>query len=184
MLWSAANPIFASNYVADLHLVVVDHICGLIGRPTVRLEEDMVVQNCVFEGDLTAQAIDESRGSFNGRRESDNRRQLNGVFGSAFGVCKIATFPVITRRLLERALFLTHLFKALGGAIAMISFAGFQEVVYVTTVQIQPLGLNVGAEWPSDTWTFVPVDAQPTKAIQDGLLRPRNHTSLIGVFDA
>ena len=53
----AGKPLLGTHDVADAHLVVVDHVGQMVGGEAVRLEDNEVVDDGQFNGNLAANEV-------------------------------------------------------------------------------------------------------------------------------
>ena len=168
VLGDAGQPLVGPHDVADLHQVVVHHIGQMIGRVAVGLEEHQVVQAGVVHGDVAVEYVMEGGLALQGDLEAHHRHDALGlVVGTLFGG-QIATVAVVAKGwLAPTPLLLPQLGQALRAAVAVVGMAGFDELASVLLVDVQPLGLEVGAVVAPHLGPLVPLQAQPAQALHD-----------------
>ena len=161
--------------------MVVDDDRQVVGRESVRLDDDLVVgMRCVG---LAADQVREP-GVKIGRDEHPHDRDLReaGEGGALFAGLAVAQ-AVIPGRLLGLLLRLAHLRQPLGGAPAVVGVPALQQPVDIRGVAIEPLGLAVGRERPTDVRALIPVEAQPVQGVEDLRLAVLTEPGLVGVLD-
>ena len=79
VLGGGRDPLLGADDVGDLHEVVVDDVGEVIGGEAVGLEQDLVVDVVVGEGDGAAQLVAKGCLSLDGDLEADDRRAAFGL---------------------------------------------------------------------------------------------------------
>jgi hypothetical protein len=69
------------------------------------------------------------------------------------------------------------------GAITVVGISLGDQPLGQVVVDIEPFRLKIRAEWSADFRALVPIDIQPTEAIQHGLDGPWDEARLVGVFN-
>src|SRR4030042_1945051 len=119
--------------------MVINYVCQMISRITVRLEENKIIKCTVFKNYLTAQQIIErglalERGLEAHHRDNPTRLHLDLLFWR-----KVAAVAVIARWLLSLHLLLTHRIQPLRRAVTMVSKLMLQQFISRLVVKLQLL---------------------------------------------
>ena len=181
----AGQPFVAAEDVADLHGVVIDDGGEVVGGEAVGLEQDVVVQEAILEGDVAAEGVGDNGGAFVGHLEADDAAAalMRDRFAD-LGVGEGAAVAVVAGGLLGLLLGLADAVESFGGAGAAVGVAGGEQLRGGGLVAGQSLGLAVGGVRPADVGAFVPVEAEPAEALHDAVFRTGDGALLVGVFDA
>ena len=178
--------VVAANDVGDLHHGVVDDGRKVIRRRAIGAEDDKVVELLGVEGHLAVDGVvDTDVAAVLGHLDA----QDVGLAGLDAAACllgiKIAAAALIA---LEGILALLGGLaigvELLLGAEAGIGLALVPELLGGLLVQVQALGLGVGAKAAAHLGTLVPVQAQPTHGAQDDLRILVGGAGGVGVVDA
>ena len=170
--------------MGDAHQVIVDHDREVIRRKAVALHEHLHVHLRPGDLDHAAQAVFHPAGAVPGHAQADHRRFAGGQAPVALFFGHAQTVPVVAGVLPPFALGAAQGVQALGGAETMERVALGDEALGVLAVKRHPFALAVRAVRAADVRTLVPVDAGPAQGRDDGRLRRRRGTRLVGVLDA
>ena len=178
--------VIAADDVGDAHHRVVDDGREVVGRGAVGAEDDEVVELLRVEGHVAVDRIvDDDVAAVEGHLDAQDVG-LAGLDAAAglLGI-KIAAAALIA---LEGVLALLRGLavgvELLLGAEAGIGLALIPELLGGLLIQVQALGLGVGAKIAAHLGTLVPVQAQPTHGAQNDLRVLVGGTGGIGVVDA
>src|SRR5690606_20211210 len=115
----------------------------------------------VLHLDVAVDQVVEGGDALGGDLQADRVGQV-GLVGAIPAGAGVAVLPLLLLRPLPIGLDL------LGGAIAAVGLALGEEAVDVAAVDVAALRLEVGRVWTADLGALVPVEAEPTQAVEDG----------------
>src|ERR1700736_680705 len=161
--------------MADSHLVVVDGEGEVIGRVSIGLQQDVVVERVVTEADGAHHQVLEGCRALRRNRLTDDKT-LAGP-GAALGVLPRdgPAAAIVPLRLVSRPLLSPHLLEALGRTETAVCGAGFEQDGGGLRVDRLAFRLN--------QWRFVPVHPQPAETFLDRCLAARLQAGAVGVLD-
>ncbi len=160
-----------ADHMRDAHQRVVHDDGKIIGRVAVRPENDQIIQHRVVEDHRALDEVVHYRLAF--LRGFKSQGRLTGRFG---GQAKTAAPAVIPRRQALGLRLLPSGFKILSSAHAPVRPALLEQPKRMAGVQRHPLGLAIRP--------FVPIEAHPLQAFEDGLDGLVGRTALVGILDA
>ena len=70
MLGAAVDPFLASNDVGDVHQAIIDHVCEMIGRASIRFSKDLMIHLRPRYSNLVAKLVMKNAFSLSGDIES------------------------------------------------------------------------------------------------------------------
>ncbi len=189
MLGCGGDPLFGADDVGDAHEVVVDDVGEVVGGEAVGLEQDLVVDVEVIEGDVAAQFVAESRGAgrvqgMRGDFEADGEGLAAVGAGLRLLGAEVAGAAGVFRGLLGGHLRLAlgfELFRSFEGAVGV---AAGEQLVGVLAIDFGAFGLAIGAARAADVGAFIPTEAEPAQGIEDHLLAGVDEAGAVGVLDA
>src|SRR6185437_9078091 len=183
VLRGAADPLVATQDVGDLHQVVVDHVRQVIRRPAVGLEQYLIVDQLVLEGDLATKDVVKRRLSGFWHRQTHDTRLAVPRSLFLLGPAEVTAEAIVARWLFARFLGRAHFGQPLKCTEAAVCVAARDELVGVAAVDWQALGLEVRLKRPSDLGPLVPLHAEPAQALVNRFQRAGGDPILIGIFD-
>ena len=128
--WGTRQPLVCSKDVGDLHQVIVNYISQMIGRISVRLEEDKVVQGAVIEGHFSLNQVVEAGRSLKRGLEPNYWGDVLSFQFVPLLLAQVATAAVVgAHGFLALGHFGAHLCKPLRGAIAFVSVASLLQLL-------------------------------------------------------
>ena len=74
VLRTGGNIFVSANDMRDSHQMIIDHVCEIIGREAVRLDEDHVIELAVVYRDVSVKLIVEGRGALSGIVLTNDKR--------------------------------------------------------------------------------------------------------------
>ncbi len=184
VLGHRCQPLFAARHMGDLHQMVVDDICHVIGRHAVGLDQHLHVDRFPRDRDIAIDAVMEIAGAFGRDLHAHDGRLARFHLGGDFFRLQVKAKTVIARRLTGGALCFAHFFQALRGAEAAEGVALVEQVLRVRPVHVLALGLAVGAVRATDIRAFRPGQAGPFQRFQNLLFIFARGARGIGIFDA
>jgi hypothetical protein len=165
--------------VRDAHTVIVDHDGQVVGWEPVGLEQNLIIDRRIVEGDLTAKHIANDRLPGQGHLQPHNVRTI----GRNFAGRARPAMPVIHQWLLPGALNIANGFQALRRAVTAIRMTVGDQTFSDILVQSQAFRLDVGTRrtanretrWISNAgvgklvepWTLIPLESKPPQVIHD-----------------
>ena len=178
--------VVAADDVGDLHHGVVDDGREVVRGRAVGAEDDEVVELLGIEGHLAVNGVvDDDVAAVLGHLDAQDVG-LAGLDAAAglLGIKVAAAALVALEGVLALLSGLAVGVELLLGAEAGIGLALIPELLGSLLVQVQALGLGVGAKVAADLGALVPVQAQPTHGAQDDLRVLVGGASGVGVVDA
>ena len=178
--------VVAADDVGDLHHGVVDDGREVVRGRAVRAEDDKVVELLGVEGHLAVNGVvDDDVAAVLGHLDAQDVG-LAGLDATAglLGIKVAATALIALEGVLALLSGLTVGVELLLGAEAGIGLALIPELLGGLLVQVQTLGLGIGAKVAAYLWALVPVQTQPTHGAQDDLRVLVGGTGGVGVVDA
>ena len=178
--------VVATDDMGDLHHGVVDDGRKVIRGRAVRAEDDKVVELLGIEGHLAVDGIvDNDVAAVLGHLDAKDVG-LAGLDATAglLGIKIAATALIALEGVLALLRGLAVGVELLLGAEAGIGLALVPKLLGGLLVQVQALGLGVGAIVAAHLGTLVPVQAKPTHGAQDDLRVLVGGAGGVGVVDA
>src|SRR4051812_5923885 len=132
MLWRRREPLLRTNHMRDTHQMVVDDVGEMVCRIAVGLEQHLVVDLLVVEGDrLTKRVVHDGCTTF-----LDLETYHTGLSLSGSGLCRaqMAAVPIVAQHLFLLALLLAHGFQTLRGAPTAVGCTGSNELLGITLI--------------------------------------------------
>ena len=163
--------------MGDLHVVVVHNRGQVIGGEAVALEQHVVVEQGVLEGDFAAQLVVDDGLALRRHGEADDVLDAGADAESAAAALSAARPLGLLPRFAQRV-------QALRGAVAAVGLALVEQPIGRLDVERQPLGLAVGAVRPADVGAFIPVQTEPAQRVEDQFFGSLDGAGLVGVLDA
>ena len=178
--------VVAANDMGDLHHGVVDDGSEVVRGRAIGAEDDKVVELLGVEGHLAVDGVvDDDVTAVLGHLDAQDVG-LSGLDSAArFLGIEIAAAALITPEgvpALLRGLAIG--LELLLGAEAGIGLALVPELLGGLLVQVQALGLGIGAKIAAHLGALIPVKTQPTHGAQDDLRVLVGGTGGVGVVDA
>src|SRR5215469_10236492 len=156
----------------------------MVRREAIGLQQHLIVNVEVIEGDVSTQFIAEGRRAIERNLQPHSERLAGGEVCVYLLLRKIARAPSILRWLLGgelRPSLGLELFRCFECAVRM---AGVEQFLAILAVDFGALGLTVGAMRAADIRAFVPVQADPAQRLEDHLLAGRDEPGTIRVLNA
>ena len=178
--------IVAADDVGDLHHGVVDDGREVVRGRAVGTEDDKVVELLGIEGHLAVDGVvDDDVAAVLGHLDAQDvgLAGLNAATG-LLGIKIAATTLIALEGVLALLRGLTVGVELLLGAEAGIGLALVPKLLGGLLVQVQALGLGVGAIVAAHLGTLVPVQAKPAHGAQDDLRVLVGGAGGVGVVDA
>ena len=174
--------VIAADDMGDLHHGVVDDGREVVRGRAIGAEDDKVVELLGVEGNLT---VDADVAAVLGHLDAQDVG-LAGLDAAAglLGIKIAATALIALEGVLALLRGLAVGVELLLGAEAGIGLALVPKLLGGLLVQVQALGLGVGAKVAAHLGTLVPVQAQPTHGAQDDLRVLVGGAGGVGVVDA
>ncbi len=144
------QPFGSTNNVRDLHQVVVHGGGQVIQRQSVRFDDDVIVQNAVFDGNRASNDIGYRGRAFFGRLESNDVFFAGCHPPGSFIRVQVAAGAVIMGGFLAFLLFLAYLLQPVGRAKTIIGISGLDQLFGVLLVNLLAFRLAVRAIWAAD----------------------------------
>src|SRR5690606_11819191 len=175
--------ILAANHMGDLHVVIVRDDGEVIDGRSVRARDHHVVDVLMVDGDGAADQVVELGAA---------RRDLETHDGRLAGIDPALRLlsrnrraqPVVSDPPLRGPLRFAELVETLLRAEARIGRARIEKPEHELAMPPLALALEVGPVRSADVGTFVPVETEVAKAIEDGAHGLGRRALAIGVLDA
>ena len=178
ILGGAAEVLAATDHVGDAHEVVIDDVGEVVGRQTVPLNEDLVVQSVVIYGDVAENGIVEGGGSGGGDLLPDDIGLPGRYPGLGFSGIQI---PARIGGTVEVAAVLLALRLF---AEAVIGMSLFHQQFCIAAVGVTTLRLDIGSHRTSYIRTLVVVQTTLRHGAVDHIGGALHQAALVGVLDA
>ncbi len=178
--------VIAADDMGDFHHGVVDDGREVVRGRAIGAEDDKVVELLGVEGDLAVDGVvDDDVAAVLGHLNTQDVG-LAGLDAAAglLGIKVAATALIALEGVLALLRGLAIGVELLLGAEAGIGLALVPKLLGGLLVQVQALGLGVGAKIAAHLGTLVPVQAQPTHGAQDNLRVLVGGAGGVGVVDA
>ncbi len=184
MLGRARDPLFAAKDVRDLHQMVVDDVCEVVGRHPVRLDQHLHVDAGVLELDRPPAKILYDARSLARNDHAHDVRLARG-FPARDLLRRIgAAQAVVARRLVGGALGDAHLIQTLRRAEAFKGVTRRKQLLDVLAINRGALALTIRAVRAADVRAFIPIEPAPAQRLQDRPLALAGAARSIGILDA
>ena len=187
------NPLLGPHHVGNLHEVVVHDVGQVVGGEAVAFQQDGVgVDVLVLPLDVPQEGILEPGDSLHGNLEPDDVGLAGVKVGLNLLRGKVAAVAVVSGGHLVHGLDGADSVKTLGIAEAVVGLALFHQLLGVLLVQVEALGLDVGAVFAALFAALVPLNAQPGHGVVEvldvflsvagavGVLQPQDELAAIG----
>ena len=169
--------------MGDAHHVIIHHRGQMIKSPPVGLQNNGIFQLTVIDGNITAQHVMYHRRPFMRNLQPNHMRFTRG--NPAFGLIQrdIAAVPVIMRKFIIFSLLFAHLFQTFRRAETIVCRAHFNQLFGHFLIDFFPLCLTIRAVRAAYIRTLIPLDPQPVQTVNDFLLRSRDITCAVRIFN-
>jgi len=174
----------AADDMGNAHQVVVHDVRKVVGRHTVGLDQNLVVQLPDIDLDMTVDNIVKARHAAFGDLLADDIGLARGQLGGNFLGGQMAAVAVVVGHFARSALGLVHFVQALLGAEAVVGFARLDQLLGVLLEHAHALALHVGADGAADVGTLVPGQTGSLERAVDDVGSALDQTALVGVFNA
>ena len=178
----AGQPLLSPHYVADLHQVVVRDVGQVVSGEAVGLEHHEVVGQAVLKRDLPPDQVVDFGDALEGHLEPHDGRRTGRIQVAPLRLGEAPAAPVVPRRLLSAGPLLPRRGQPFLGAVAAIGAPGLHQAPGLTAVDVESLGLVVGAVRASRLGPFVPVQSQPAEGVQQLFCGAIHLAGLVGVL--
>ena len=168
--------VVAADDVRDAHVEIVDHHAEVVRRHAVGSQEHEVVELAVRELDGSLHQVVPGDAALFRRAKAHHRLPARRRHEAARFRALGPPASVVLRLLAARRLLLAQRFELLARHVVVISVAGADQLVGHLPVACEALHLEERA--------LVPVDAEPTQAVDDRLDRSLRRALEIRVLDA
>ena len=163
--------------MGDLHEMVVDDVGEIVGGHAIALQEHLVLQFLVGDGDVAMEHVEEGRLPVQGHFLADDIGIPVFHVTVDFFPAQVAASTVITAVSFAGFLF----FRVAEAAVGM---AFLHEFLGVFPIEIHALALDIGAVLPSDVRAFVRDDMCQFQGALDEVHCIRYVAGAIGVLNA
>ena len=166
--------------MGNVHQVVVDDVCEIIGGIAVGLQQDLVLQLFIFNGNLPEYRVLEGGGTL-------CRHLLPDHIGGA-GIQQALDFlggqiPAVTVIAAE-AIFLMEGFQPFLGAEAVVGLAFPDKLLCIGAIGVLPLALDIGAIFSANIGAFIVVQAHLLQGVVDHIHCALHQPFLVGILNA
>ncbi|MCY1302733.1 hypothetical protein D9M70_524100 [compost metagenome] len=184
VLRHGSQPLLAAGDVGDLHQMVVDDVCHVVGRHAVGLQEHLHVDGVPRDFDVAIDAVVKLARALGRDLHAHDMRLAGGNARRHFFGRKVEAKAVILRGLAGGALALAHLLQSLGRAETAEAVTVLDDLLDIGTVHVLAVALAIGAIGTTDIRTFRPFEPAPFQRVQHLLFELRRRAGRIGVFNA
>ena len=170
--------------MGNAHQVVVHDVRKVVGRHTVGLDQNLVVQLPDIDLDMTVDDIVKARHAALGDLLADDIGLTRGQLGGNFLGGQVAAVAVVVGHFARSALGLVHFVQALLGAEAVVRLAGLDQLLGILLEHAHALALDIGADRAADVGTLVPGQAGSLERAVDDVGSALDQAALVGVLNA
>ena len=170
--------------MGNAHQVVVHDVRKVVGRHTVGLDQNLVVQLPDIDLDMTVNNIVKARHAALGDLLADDIGLARGQLGGNFLGGQVTAVAVVVGHFARGALGLVHFVQALLGAEAVVGLARLDKLLGVLLEHAHALALHVGADGTAHVGAFVPGQAGSLERAVDDVGSALDQTALVGVLNA
>ena len=174
----------AADDMGNAHQVVVHDVRKVVGRHTVGLDQNLVVQLLDIDLDMTVDNIVKARHAALGDLLADDIRLARGQLGGNFLGGQVAAVAVVVGHFARSALGLVHFVQALLGAEAVVGLARLDKLLGVLLEHTHALALHVGADGTAHVGALVPGQAGSLERAVDDVGSALDQAALVGVLNA
>jgi hypothetical protein len=164
--------------------MIIDDVCQVIGRETVRFLQNLVVNLIIANFNFTSEFVRKLSDSVCGHGKTHNERHSISLFRSDFRWAQGPAMAIIPRFDSRSFLILPHFRQTISGTKARVSRALFHKDISVFLVDFRPFTLAIGTIITTNVGTLIPGQAQPLQTIYNHLLRRSSTAGTVRVFDA
>ena len=174
----------ATDDMGNAHQVVVHHVCKVVGRHSVGLDEDLVVHLAVVDLNVAVDHIVKAGHARAGDLLADDIRvacfqMLPDLFRG-----QVAAAAVVVGHLAVRALLRVQGLQPLLRAEAVVSLALRHQLLGILLEHAHPLALHIGAHRAADVRALVPQQAGLPHGVVNDVHRALHIAALVGIFNA
>jgi hypothetical protein len=174
--------VISTNHMGDPHQMVIDDTGKIIGSHSIGADENEIANSLGIEVHFSVDEIlKNDRLSFYPKAEdravSFRFHPGDFVFGEGTATA------VIAGHLSFGELFLPDSLQPFRGAEALIDFSFLNELIRIVMVERKALGLAIGAIGSAPVGTFVPLDSQPMKILNDSIEGGLRRSLCIRILD-
>ena len=174
----------AADDVGNAHQVVIHNVGKVVGRHTIGLDQNLVIQLLDIDLDVAVDHIVKPGHAGLGNLLADDIRLTRSQLGGDFLGGQIAAVAVIVGHFAGGALCLVHFVQALLGAEAVVGFALCHQLLGILLEHTHALALHVGADRAAHIGALVPGQASGLQRAVDDIGSALNKTALVGILNA
>src|SRR6266542_342827 len=176
--------VLAADHMRDLHQRVVDDDSEVVLRPPVGPDDDRIAELLRVERDIAAHDVVECD-----LRAVGDLEPNHGALARFHAPARLLgrqrpAGAAIARRPCRREIRLALGVELLRGTEAEVRVPAGHELVGVRRIEVEPLGLAIRPVQAADVRPLVPVQAEPSKILEDAVLRLARGAFGVGVLDA
>jgi len=184
VLRRGAQILVAPDHVGDLHEVVVHDVGEVVRGHPVGLEEHLVVEGCVLDGDRAEDLVLEGRRAHGGDALPHHVGNARVEFPPDLLFRELLAVAVVAEGQLSQLQARAQLLEALLVAEAVVGHALLDQLLGVLLVDGLALVLDVGAVGPALVGALVPDEPRLLQGPVDQLHGALDDALLVGVLDA
>ena len=170
--------------MGNAHQVVVHDVRKVVGRHTVGLDQNLVVQFPDIDLDMAVDNIVKARHAALGDLLADDIGLARGQLGGNFLGGQVAAVAVVVGHFARSALGLVHFVQALLGAETVVGLARLDKLLGVLLEHAHALALHVGADGTAHVGALVPGQAGSLERAVDDVGSALDQAALVGVLNA
>ena len=183
----AGQPLLTTNHVSNLHKVVVDDICQVIGRQLVgTLVEHLVVENVALYLHVATNHVVNMHLDARLNHEANHillavvDATLHFLLRESERVGHLCTCLGVVLEVLNLG---TLCLKLLWSVESNVSLAVGKKLVDIFLINGATLALTIRAVLATERHSLVKLDTEPTERLNDIVLSPRHKTMRVGVLN-
>ena len=173
--------------MGDLHQVVVDNVCQVVGRQLVgTLEEHLVVDDVGLHTHLAAnEVVDKYLAARLNTETHDilvtgSHQRVDFLLGQRQRVAHLTTGVGVV---LEVLYLCTFLFQLLGRIKSDVGLAGVEQLLHILLIDVAALALAIRSFVATKRDSLVELDTQPAERLDDILLGTGHEAVRVGVLN-
>ena len=184
---SGRQPLLATDDVRNFHQMVVHDVGQVIGREFVgRLVKDLVIQNGGINDHIATDQVGHMHVFVRLNLETHYilrpraEQSIHLLLGQRQRIAHLHTRGGIILEVGNLLALGLQLLRRIKGQVSLVRI---QQFLHILLINIAAFGLTIGTVISAEADSFVKPDAQPLERLQDILLRARNKTVAVRIFN-
>ena len=181
------QPFLTADNMRDVHQVVINNVCKMIGRQFVStLVQNLVVKDVTLDADITTNHIIDMNFLTRFHLETDNvllpiiYQAVNLFLRHGQGITHLKAGVSV---ILEIFNLLTLRIQLLRSIKSNVCLAGIQQLVNILLIDVTAFTLAIRTVFAAEADTLIKLNSQPFKRVKDVFLSSRNETVRVSILD-